>query len=291
MNKFSKITLHWIGSGLSILGIVFITNKLLEYKDQIKVSNLDFWSWALLLILTICYSMAGILLALAWRNLLRYSNISIQRRWAIWAYGISQLAKYLPGNIFHLVSRQTIGAGVGLPTWPLAKATIWEAGTITLTGSLYILLILPIFFPSVSQPIASLLFLTALLFGVFFIQRSVSTSLALAVFQYAVFLGLSGLIFLAVLALSQTRFSANIPLICGAYVTAWLVGLVTPGAPAGAGIRELVLYGLLHTLITKEEIVVAILLARMVTVVGDLFFYLIAAFLFYQKEPVILEQK
>ena len=31
----------------------------------------------------------------------------------------------------------------------------------------------------------------------------------------------------------------------GAYVIAWLAGLVTPGAPAGVGVRELVMYALL----------------------------------------------
>lgn len=283
MNLVHNKVLHRIGSSLSILGITFVAIKLFEYKDLIEFSNFRFLIWVLLLTLAVCYGLSGMLLALAWRDILRHFNVVIRRRWAIWAYGITQLARYVPGNIFHLVGRQTIGASNGLPAWPLAKASIWELGIIALTGGLYILLVLPIFLPSIPQSLATLAFFILLLFTIFFTLRWISASIALAIFLYAVFLGCSGLIFVTVLLLSHTNFSVNIPFLCGAYVIAWLAGLITPGAPAGAGVRELVLYSLLYTLITKEEIVVGVLLARVVTVFGDLLFYLIASFLFYQK--------
>jgi uncharacterized membrane protein YeaQ/YmgE (transglycosylase-associated protein family) len=44
--------------------------------------------------------------------------------------------------------------------------------------------------------------------------------------------------------------------ICGAYVVAWLAGLLTPGAPA--------------------DLLTAIVLGRIVTVFGDVVFYLLA---------------
>ncbi len=67
---------------------------------------------------------------------------------------------------------------------------------------------------------------------------------------YALFLTLAGAIFVGVLmivATSVDRLLLIVPALLGAYVIAWLAGLLTPGPPAGAGVREVVLYGLLHS--------------------------------------------
>ena len=58
----------------------------------------------------------------------------------------------------------------------------------------------------------------------------------------------------------------------GAYVLAWLAGLVTPGAPAGVGVRELVLLALLKGSVGQTELLLAVLLGRLVTVGGDVAF-------------------
>ena len=57
---------------------------------------------------------------------------------------------------------------------------------------------------------------------------------------------------------------------------AWLAGLLTPGAPAGIGVRELVLVLLLKGIVPEAELLLAVLLSRLVTVGGDLLFYLVA---------------
>jgi uncharacterized membrane protein YbhN (UPF0104 family) len=64
--------------------------------------------------------------------------------------------------------------------------------------------------------------------------------------------------------------------VCGAYVVAWLIGLITPGAPAGVGVRELVLLFLLKDTITEAELVLVVLLGRTVTVTGDLLAFVFA---------------
>jgi uncharacterized membrane protein YbhN (UPF0104 family) len=62
----------------------------------------------------------------------------------------------------------------------------------------------------------------------------------------------------------------------GAYIVAWLVGLATPGAPAGVGVREVVLYSLLKPFVSDSDLLTAIVLGRMVTVAGDLAYYVVA---------------
>jgi uncharacterized membrane protein YbhN (UPF0104 family) len=62
--------------------------------------------------------------------------------------------------------------------------------------------------------------------------------------------------------------------VCGAYVLAWVAGFLTPGAPAGVGVREFVLYLLLAQLVGQPDLLAAVVLARMVSVCGDVLFYL-----------------
>lgn len=59
----------------------------------------------------------------------------------------------------------------------------------------------------------------------------------------------------------------------GVYVLAWLAGLVTPGAPAGVGVRELVLLFLLKGIVAEADLLLAVVLGRVVTVVGDFGFF------------------
>jgi uncharacterized membrane protein YbhN (UPF0104 family) len=56
-------------------------------------------------------------------------------------------------------------------------------------------------------------------------------------------------------------------------VLAWLLGLITPGAPAGVGVRELVLLGLLSSFVPQSTILLATVVGRLVTIGGDLLFF------------------
>ena len=69
------------------------------------------------------------------------------------------------------------------------------------------------------------------------------------------------------------------PLIGGAFVLAWLIGLVTPGAPAGGGIREAVLLFLLGHRYAPGDLLLAIVLGRSVNIVGDVGYFLLASLL------------
>ena len=75
--------------------------------------------------------------------------------------------------------------------------------------------------------------------------------------------------------------------LCGAYVLAWLIGLLTPGAPAGVGVRELVLLFLLKGEISETDLVFAVLLGRIMTVGGDVFIYVISMLMSSDNEQRI----
>jgi uncharacterized membrane protein YbhN (UPF0104 family) len=112
------------------------------------------------------------------------------------------------------------------------------------------------------------------------LKRYVSKSIAQAFGYYIAFLTISGMLFVAVLALISSGLGVTtlqILTLCGAFVIAWLAGLLTPGAPAGVGVRELVLMLLLKDYIIESDLLLAVLLSRLVTVTGDVLYYLFSS--------------
>jgi uncharacterized membrane protein YbhN (UPF0104 family) len=88
------------------------------------------------------------------------------------------------------------------------------------------------------------------------------------------------MVFVGVLAqlMGEVSFGLSYGLLyCGAFVVAWIVGLVAPGAPAGVGVRELVLIVLLKGLVLEVELLMAVLLSTVVTVVSDRLFSLLVS--------------
>jgi glycosyltransferase 2 family protein len=271
-----KRALHWIGGGLALLGVIFVVLRLKDHASQIDFTRFRVADWVILAGLSVVYGAANILLALAWRNLLEFCGARTEPRWAIRAYGISQLAKYVPGNIFHFAGRQAIGAAAGVPGWPLARSALWELGLIAVVGAFFALLVTPLLLEAVSSPLAVALF-AALLVGAYWTtSRLLSRPVAEALGQQATFLAISGMVFVFVLALASSSLEIGYtlwPTICGAYVIAWLAGLVTPGAPAGIGVRELVLLFLMSGLVSEPDLLLAVLLGRIVSVAGDTMFF------------------
>jgi len=275
----TKRLTHWAGSALGLVGVMFVAFKLAEYGDQIDWSRFSPAVMLGLSGLVLAYGVANPLLAFAWRDLLRHFRVSVGMGWAFRAYGTSQLARYVPGNIFHLAGRQAIGQAAGLPGWQLAKSAVWELGMISGCGGLFVLLITPYLVVEVSEAEAVAMFVAAVGAAVLLARRWLGQRIARAVLWYVSFLALSGGIFLSVLSLIVPAASiSGLPQvgICGAYVVAWLAGLLTPGAPAGVGVRELVLFTVLQGVVTQADLLTAVLVGRIVTVGGDVVFYFLA---------------
>ncbi len=66
-------------------------------------------------------------------------------------------------------------------------------------------------------------------------------------------------------------------IVVSVYVIAWLIGLYTPGAPAGIGVREMALVFMLGVLFSESEILNAVVLVRLVNITGDFLFFLVAS--------------
>ncbi|MCY1287764.1 hypothetical protein D9M69_383040 [compost metagenome] len=259
--------------------------RLKDYSGQIDFSQLDLHGWAKVFGLSLLYGVSNLALAFAWLRILKQLGTSTERNWAIRTYGITQLGKYLPGNIFHLAGRQGLGMAAGYPAWPLAKSTFWELAILCFAGALFGFLALPLVITVVPGYLAVGIFLIAIGSIAIVAKRLSKPDFAKAFCWYVLFLSVSGSLFYCLLDLVSDGPAFQIwPHIAGAFVIAWLIGLVTPGAPAGVGIRELALLLLLGNSVAEADLMLAILLGRIVTIVGDLFFF---ASVLLIKETVI----
>ncbi|MBR7963238.1 hypothetical protein LGM90_00440 [Burkholderia sp. AU28942] len=270
---------HLAGSTLGALGMIFVGMKLVEYSRQLSIDTFSALTWSAVGLLSAGYGACGVLLALAWRHLLAHHAVESSRTWAIRTYGMSQLAKYTPGNIFHLAGRQAISIAAGLPAWPVAKSIGWELAVIASTALPFALLAAPLKWAAIGTTTAAAAFAGLLAIAVWALGTMWSRQVARAVSLHALFLVAAGLIFCALLAIASTSATVDalragfwLP-VCGAYVVAWLAGLVTPGAPAGVGVREAVLYWLMHGIVGQADLITTIVLGRTVTVAGDLIFF------------------
>jgi len=147
MSSSFKRALSWGGSALGILGVAFVALKLFDYGNRLPMNRIGMGQWFGIAALSLAYGTSGFILAIAWRDILRHLGVTVRRDWAAWAYGVSQLAKYVPGNVFHLAGRQALGASAGLPQWPLGKSLVWELGTIAVMAGLFALWTIPSFLP------------------------------------------------------------------------------------------------------------------------------------------------
>lgn len=274
-----KLVLSLIGGLLSFVGFMFVSVRLVKYADQLEVSRLQSTDWFALSALSILYAIINVALVLAWRQILSSLNVGLGFWQATHIYGISQLAKYVPGNIFHLAGRQVLGMAIGLPGWALAKSCAWELGLIAGAASLFGLLALPMWWQCFPTIAALCSFVMVLITVCLAARRWLKFPIAFVLGWYVLFLTVSGLIFVQVLSLiSSVSMTIELMLgLLGAFVVAWLTGLVTPGAPAGVGVRELVLLFFLKGFVAEADLLLAVAIGRAVTLVGDFIFFVVAA--------------
>jgi len=293
-----------LSRSIQILGII-ITFLALVFAFQ-RIWDIGQSNWGKLLsiqvlLITILGGMAhgvnNFLLGWAWQKLLVWFGESKARpKICLAVYGRTQIAKFLPGNFFHYPSRHVMGNRAGFHHPALVGAMVYEiigllvvGGTISLIGfpkGIYLgssiilrLAILPLvlIFPLVIQ-FALARFSIGRRLG--FPEKPVWDGFKglLPVWTiYLVFFLFEGLILWGIVG-GSTGMWFNVPFlyIFSAFTISWVVGFITPGAPAGLGVREAVMILILTNFIGGPAAAFVALISRLVVTLGDLVFFLLS---------------
>lgn len=116
------------------------------------------------------------------------------------------------------------------------------------------------------------------------VRRFLKTFLASFVI-YAAVLAILGMILVFLYWYWTGRPSADQALaMTAAYIIAWVLGFVVPGAPGGIGVREMALTLLLSPVMGTDTVAVLSVLHRMITVAGDFGAYLLRGNLLHGNE-------
>jgi len=278
----NKQWIKGLGFLLSLVAVGFVATRFVQYWEELELSGLGAIDWIALAGLGLVYALISVFLGLAWWKMLLHlkpesevdDDAVISPFWAVYAYGYSQIGKYLPGNVLHFAGRHVLGMAAGYRHARLIYSTILELALLLVSGLLLTLLLLPVL--GLHHGLAALAY--ALVFVLVYVGLKLRSSIHLshALALHSLFLLLTGILFVLVLALIDPAFDWSLRsamLILAAYVLAWLIGMLTPGAPAGLGIREVVLLFLLGPIVNQSELLLAILLSRVVSLTGDLLFF------------------
>ena len=235
----------------------------------------------------------------AWRMLLGFTGNAPALRPATALFLESQFAKYVPGNIAQHLSRVFLSRKLGLPTGAVVLTLVVEAAWASAAGAVIALLAagaagLDILPPGIRLPILGTGILAAFLVpialprlaGVLIARMPQLKGVRLPDFRptvpktmacmaiYAVsFLVLGVVTWLIAIAIGSE--SPPVLAVTACAVTSWLAGFLTPGSPAGAGIRDTVLVLGLATIIPAPEAALVAILHRLLTALGDLILFLI----------------
>lgn len=275
MSAGLKKLLHRTGSVMAIAGLALVVQSIYTQQEALHAIQFSGRQYLSIAGLVMIYGLTGGLLAMAWQKILAHLGTRVSTSSAVSMYGLSQIGKYLPGNIFHLAGRQGLGMAAGIPSWTLIKSTVWELGLMCTTASPFLLLVAPAYFRLERLQDAAVAGVALLLMVFAWVIRRVwGTPLMQAFLLHLLFLCVAGLVFAGVAnAVSVDRIGAWGTL-ASCFVIAWLMGLVVPGAPAGIGIRELVLLGLLANQLSTEAALLTVGVSRIVTAAGDVLFWL-----------------
>lgn len=242
--------------------------------------------------------------ALAWRFLLR--GMGVERPWRelVEIMAITQIAKYMPGNVGVHLGRAGMSIAKGIPSRPLVVSMLIE--TALAVGAALVIGLAGIALSSLgsSALVAELrdpLWISGLVLA--------AVTVAVVVFRYVarpllqriaprhagllatgptpttpvlartfsayavnyVFIGV-GLTAMAHVMLPNVAHEPA--LLCASFALAWVAGFFTPGAPAGLGVREGLMLVILGTSYASADALALTIAFRLATMLGDIILFL-----------------
>ncbi len=263
-NFNAKKAVKLVGNAFVIAALAFVVKKIADM--DIKMSDLSSPKVVAAFVFSMVIQAALIVIAcFPWLMFTRsLSGVRIPYKAAMPVYTKSNIYKYLPGNVFQYVGRNKLAADMNISHVDVACATILDIlFCVFWTGVVSVILL--------GSRIAELLekygrnILLVGICGVFFLAaviivirlkfadkfRSYISRYAKAfekenrpqlfsgIFYYFVHNCVSAGMYLicVMLIVPDASFREQL-ILTGAFMFAWIIGFVTPGAPGGIGIRE-----------------------------------------------------
>ncbi|MBC6419239.1 MAG: flippase-like domain-containing protein [Prochloron sp. SP5CPC1] len=266
--------LKWI-----ILGgtLFFILKTFKDRWEEVTAVRIQGEGWTLLIVAGVITLIAHVWSGWVWTWILKSCKQPITTQQGLKLYLRTNIAKYLPGNIWHYYGRikgvQNAGGSLAIATLTVLLEPLLMAAAaliIALIGLrtwgleiLGLILILLIIHPNFLNPVLQTLSR----------QKGNTTTEKLSTYPLIPLLGEIGFVVLrgsgflsCFWALTPINLS-DIPQILAAFSFAWLLGLIVPGAPGGLGVFEATAIALLDDF--SGVVVLTIALYRVISILAE----------------------
>ncbi len=273
-----------------IIGITlfFLINAIAKNWTEIININFTFHSFINLAIALILNVLGYIWSGYIWTVILKSLNQPVQVLLMIKIYLKTNIAKYIPGNIWHFTGRIIGVKDAGGSIVAATISTLLEI-LLMISAALFLaflgiktqyiilqiialMLILIVIHPRCLNP------LLKMSKKIKFKQENNDNNEELKIEKYPflillgeiIFLILRGMGFIVVLMSVKSVNLEQIPLILSSFSISWLLGLIVPGAPGGMGIFELSVIALLSQQFAPGIIIPVVALFRLITIISEL---------------------
>jgi glycosyltransferase 2 family protein len=276
-----KPFLRWLILGGTLFFIATALHRHWQEVAAIRITAIGYGYLAIALLVTL---IAHIWSGYVWSRILHELNQPAPALWGIRTYLTTNIAKYLPGNVWHFYGRVVAAKNQGIPVAAASLSVLLEpllmaAAAIAIALSTGVRLHGLIQLASLAAVLVAIhpQFLNPLLKLASRIKGN-QESEPLQIRRYpllpllgeAGFVLLRGLGFLLTLSALSPITPAQIPLIFSAFSFSWVLGLVVPGAPGGIGVFEATAIALLNAQLPSATILAGVALYRLISIVAEL---------------------
>jgi hypothetical protein len=280
MKEQIKNIVYMIGKSLGILGLLYVFYKL--YQEYTFSSFTEqFMSILHITPLLILVNFLSLLIGIyTWHMiLLSYAKKPFGYIYAYYYFSKTEIAKYLPGNIFHFVGRQALAHKIGITQKQMAKISLLHS-LLLLGGTVIAATVFAFLSQKVPLFILTLMVLSSIIIFIglvsmypsIHVRKKVSLNLYLA-FSIALQGVMLGII---VVYQSDTYTWSLFCLSISIYILSWLIGYVTPGASGGLGVREgsfIAITTYMNFDIQADIVIFSVLLVRLINILVDILMY------------------
>ena len=292
--RIIKPYLRWLILG----GTLFFLLK--TFKDrvaEIAAITIDGRGWLMVAIGLMITLVAHVWSGWVWTWILNAFNLSLGIWQGIKVYLITNIAKYLPGNVWHFYGRITAVSQKSSSSWSAATLSVLLEPLLMAASALLIAIVstslgwvetefsLLVFLGQIASLLAVLVgihprilnpIIHNLSKGKKLKDTEAINSTSLQNYPIIPFLGEMGFVLLrgvgflfTFIALQQITLS-QIPALLSAFSIAWLLGLVVPGAPGGVGVFEATAIALLdQSLFPPATVLVAVAIYRVISILAE----------------------
>jgi glycosyltransferase 2 family protein len=291
-----KRSLTLAGLLVSLACVLFFSHAIAQHWSVLSRVTLTHAVWMSLASALVIYVATYPVVSFAWSRSLKALGQPLRYLTAMRILLLSQFAKYLPGNVGHHVGRVLLAKRAGLPLDAVVGSMLLDMLLVIAAGAACSLPAVQILVEVTSHQAASrfrtlgmVIAATAIIGMVIVlfpavrrvtarqashIQRLIRPSklplLAAAWAAHCInFLAGGTALFLLCSTFAGSVAAHYWMGVVGVYSAAWLLGFLVPGAPAGLGVREIVLMLGLGPLFGPEPATAAAAALRLITTLGD----------------------